>query len=229
MRFHTTKKRVGIRSTVEPFHLTSEGQHIARCIYFIDLGTQARTFQGKESKVKQWSVGFEIIDEPLPSGKPNLLSKRYNDSASEKGTMFKDFRNWLGVTTEEFKELDFNELLGRELQVTIQHRKSDEKTYQDIVTIAAMLKGIVVADCATEPFIFSLDDCSAGMLNVYETMLTTYQKGLVAKSDEFPEWEHAVKHGGNEYAEASGGKVSTSPTRRDVDDAILAAAEEDCV
>ena len=86
------------------FEAPSEGKHVARLVGLAFTGTIDDTYQGNQTLKRRLLATFEIVDELRSDGKPFLLTKNYNVSASKFGSgfyaaktsgLFKDLKSWL--------------------------------------------------------------------------------------------------------------------------------------
>jgi hypothetical protein len=223
-------KKTGIRSTLKEFHLTSKGSHLGRVVYFIDAGTQKKEFNSSESENRVWLVGIEMVDENLPNGSPNILSRQYNDSASEKSNIYKDFHTWLGVNITEFRSLNYYDLLGREVMVTIDHKPSKadpSRIFSLISSLVAPPRFTPVPPARTEPFIFDLEDYDPEMMKVFTERLTSRQREMIQASPEWEEWDYRCKNPGAWESEEDDIRLDDNQTDEETD-RFLVAQESEC-
>ena len=124
------------------------GNHIARCVEMIQIGTVIETtgiYAGKEShKVR---ISWETPDELHDFGKgpqPFLISKEFTLSMNEKATLRKMLESWRGkpFTEEEAKAFDITKLIGKPCMLSVIHKTSKGgNVYAEISSVATLPKG----------------------------------------------------------------------------------------
>lgn len=111
------------------------GIHIARCVTFIQLGTQKTEFEGKPGKDRQKIVlGFEIPGEPS-----YYIQNTYSLVLGETSTLSIHLEGWLGEKVN--KDFNLLTLLGKPCQVEIEHNPSTKdatKTTPKLIRILAL-------------------------------------------------------------------------------------------
>lgn len=169
------------------FEQASAGNHIARCIGLIDIGTQQSEYQGKTTYARKIVVRFELPHELMAegdyAGKPFLVSKFYTASLSEKANLRKDLESWRGrpFTEKELLGFDSKNLLDKPCMVNVVHT---EKGKAKIASIAPIPKGMDIPPRINEILFFSLDPQEFSQAT-YDSLADFY-KGEIQKS---PEWE----------------------------------------
>lgn len=123
------------------------GNHIARCVEMIQIGTIVETtgiYAGKEShKVR---LTWETPDETHDFGKgqqPFLISKEFTLSMHEKATLRKALESWRGkaFTEDEAKAFDITVLIGKPCMLSIIHKTSKGgNIYAEVSSIATLPK-----------------------------------------------------------------------------------------
>jgi len=105
-----------------------EGTHIARCVTFIQLGTQKQEFQGIPGKDRKKIVlGFELPEEmhifsPEKGEQPFYIQNTYSLVLGEKSNFKIHMEGWTkGKINNQFNPLT---MLGQPCQITIQHNPS---------------------------------------------------------------------------------------------------------
>lgn len=121
-----------------------EGLYAAVCIDVIDLGIVKVTY--KEKTKEQHMVKLRwMLDETDPkSGKNFWVSRRFNNSLSEKASLCKILESWRGrkFTEEELDGFDTDDVIGANCQVQVQHNLgSDGTTYANVVAVVKKAKG----------------------------------------------------------------------------------------
>lgn len=139
------------------------GMHIGRCYQLIDLGTQKKTYQGKETgKARKVRASFELLGEDrMEDGMPFTISKSWFLSLHEKAALRKDLESWRGrpFTREEEAGFDVSKLVGVYcLLNVVQESGEDGKEYTKISAITPLIKGMAKPAPVNPDFIFDLDD-----------------------------------------------------------------------
>jgi len=129
----------------QDFDPIEEGMHHAICYAVYDLGHHLNEkFNKSEHKcVIVWELPEERIEingEDLPRAK----SRVYTVSLHDKADLKRDLESWRGKSfTEKEKEgFDIFKLLKVNCTLQILHKKKDDKTYANIVSIVPLMKGM---------------------------------------------------------------------------------------
>jgi hypothetical protein len=172
-------------NTSAPSTPAPEGNHIARCVSMIDMGTQKNKFDPSKADQRKVQLGFELPGELREDGKPFLLRQKFTLTMHEKGSLRKFLQAWRGkaFTEEEAKRFDITKLLGLACMLNVMHETKEGKTYANISTVAQMPKGMEAPAQLTPTLEFSLDLASYDAL-VYES-LPDYLKEEIALSPEY--------------------------------------------
>jgi hypothetical protein len=178
------------------FEAAPVGNHAARCIRIIDLGTQTGEYQGKTTRRNQVMVMWELPDEPMADGKPFTVSRFYTNSLHEKSTLRADLISWRGrdFTGEELQRFDLQSILGAPCLVNVVHSESGKAK---VTSVAKLPKGMTISGAVNPPMAFWLDEFDA---EVFESL----GKGLQAIIAKSPEYQSAVSRQ-PEMATAGGG------------------------
>lgn len=193
------------------------GTHAARCVGFIDLGSHLQEYAGEAKGLRRLILlTFEIPGERRDDGKPFLISKRYTWSVHEKSNLRKDLESW---RSKRFVETDFGpggfdirNVLDKPCTITVNHTEKEGKTYTNIASIGAAMKGVVMPERETDityvALVSDLFDQEA-----YDG-LSDRMKEMIGKS---PEWEALRRPApaGQSYREASGGRSAPPPNNDD--------------
>lgn len=137
------------------------GNWPATCIRIIDLGTQQREYQGKESWRRQSLIIWELDGQQDSEGKPLTISKAYTSSLGEKANLRKDLESWRGrkFTDEELAGFNVRKILGAPCLlnlITVQGKKGDKVV---IASISALPKGMPSPSAPmNEQYIYSLEE-----------------------------------------------------------------------
>lgn len=176
------------------FEQASAGNHVARCIGMIDIGTHQSEYQGKTTYARKIVLRFELPNELMSegdyAGKPFLVSKYYTASLSEKANLRKDLESWRGrpFTQQELAGFDSKNILDKPCMVNVVHT---EKGKAKIASIAPVPKGLDVPPRVNNILHFSLErgEFSA---DTFEG-LSDYYKGEIMKSPEWGELQASPK------------------------------------
>ena len=156
---------VGTTETNKKRTLVPEGNHVARCISIIDLGTADSEWKGEVKKRKRVMFTFEFPDHtavfreedgPQPLGR----SVTYTASLSQKAKLRQDLQAWRGraFTAEDLMKFDLQNVLGVPCLANVQHKENANGTTSDrIVGLSALPKGLQCPDSANEPWAYSID------------------------------------------------------------------------
>jgi hypothetical protein len=182
----------------EEFKKVSEGNHIARCVRVIDLGTQSYEWNGKRHSQPKVQIAFEIPQERIDINGENLpmmLSIDYTLSLHEHAKLRAALEQWRGqpFTEEQLAGFDLRKLLGVTALITVMHSKSPKtgKTYANIVAMSPAKIGGQIMECppAENPPIF------------YEI-----EQGTGGDYSKLPEWTQKKIQASEEFS----GKVEES-------------------
>lgn len=176
----------------EDFAPLSAGAHVARCVAFIDLGTQESEYQGKVNHRRKVRITWEVPGERMTDGRPFVISKSYTASLTEKANLRADLEGWRNkkFTQSELAGWDASQLLGKACQLSVVHEegRTNGKTYAVIRAIMPLAKGMACEPQENPSVFFSLDDFDK---EVFEA-LPKFAKEMVSRS---PEYQEAVISG----------------------------------
>lgn len=164
----------------EHFEQAPTGNHIARCIRLIDIGTQRGEYQGKPTVRNQVLVTWELCNEMMEDGKPFSVSRFYTNSLNEKANLRADLESWRGraFSPEELVKFDLQSILGKPCMLNVVRSEKDKAV---VASIAAMPKGTTAPECVNRPFAFWLDEWSDEVFDGLPDGI----KRLIAASDEY--------------------------------------------
>lgn len=178
-----------------PRVLIPAGNHIARCVEMIHIGTIMETtgqYAGKfMNKVR---LTWETPDEQHDFGKgmqPFMVSKEFTLSMSEKATLRKMLESWRGkpFTEDQAKKFDVTALLGKPCMLSVIHKVSKTgSTYADISGIAGLPKGF---ECPAQINPSKVLEYDNWMQDVFDS-LPDFVKNKVITSQEY----HALNNPG---------------------------------
>lgn len=156
------------------------GNHAARCVSIIDLGTQEGEWQGKPLSRRQVVLQWELPDELMEDGRPFLVSKFYTASLSDKANLRHDLEAWRGreFTPEELGGFASKNILDKGCMVQIIHT---EKKKAKVANVAALPKSVQLPPRANGTLYFSLDEFDPAIY----AKLGKYWQEQIAKSPEY--------------------------------------------
>lgn len=132
------------------------GNHVARCVGLIDLGTQTSEFKGETVVRRQVVVRWELPSELQNDGRPFQVSKFYTMSLHEKATLRHDLENWRSrpFTEEELRGFDAKNILDKGCMVQVTH---SDKGKARVTSVSSVPKGMAVPARVSELLFFSLE------------------------------------------------------------------------
>lgn len=136
------------------------GNHVARCIKLIDIGTQEGEYAGKPTYRRQIVVMWELPNETFQNkdgqDAPFVVSKWYTASLSEKANLRADLVNWRGreFTSEELMGFESKNILDKPCMVQVTH---SEKGKAKVTGVSSIPKGLEVPARVNELVYFSLE------------------------------------------------------------------------
>ena len=154
---------VTAKQTETDFKPCPEGNHTARCIGVVDLGTHPMEFAGQKKMIHKIRLMWELPDEKRDDGKPFQISKDYGLSLHEKSTLRKDLEGWRGkrFTEKELSGFDVEILAGKTCMINVLHKKSTNgKTYANITSVSATPKGMKCPEQINDTILFSFENFS---------------------------------------------------------------------
>jgi hypothetical protein len=168
------------------FEAAPVGNHVARCIGMIDIGTQQGEYQGKTTYARKivirWELPNELMEEGDFAGKPFIVSKFYTASLSEKANLRKDLVSWRGreFTADELKGFDAKNILDKPCMVNVTH---NDKGKAKVAGVTPVPKGMTVPGRMNDILYFSLeaDEFNAAQFEG----LSDFYKDQIKKSPEY--------------------------------------------
>jgi len=130
------------------YKIIPAGTHVARCISFIDLGTQEFEWQGEIKTPRKVRLSFETPNETAvfdeeKGEQPFLVSIELTLSYHEKANLTKFLCSWFGVSKDEVRKLDpERDMIGKECLLNISHETSSKgNEFAKIQSISPLMKG----------------------------------------------------------------------------------------
>lgn len=155
------------KANIEP---VEAGQHPARCINVIHIGTVPTNFKNDDNTVKYQDkvrLQWELVDEKRvfkegEAEEPIVRGKEYTLSLNEKSTLRRDLKSWRGkdFSDDELTGFELEDLLGVECFVNIVHETGKEpgEVYFNVDSVMKPVKGSQISKSANEPIMFDYTD-----------------------------------------------------------------------
>jgi len=130
------------------FKAVPTGNHVARCIRAVDIGTQETEFEGVKSLKHQLILTWEVLGEdsagvPMTvdyegSSLPMTISKWFTASLNAKSTLRSYLASWRGrdFTPEELKGFAVDSVLGAFCMLNVTQAEKDGKTRSKVASIS---------------------------------------------------------------------------------------------
>ena len=170
------------------------GNHAARCIAVLDIGTQHDEYDGKPSVKNQVIVRWELpheLEEFDGVKKPLIVSKFYTNSLNPKANLRHDLEAWRtkNFSTEELMKFDLMSILGKACTVTVVHTNTGKAK---VVAVAALPKGMSCPKQYNPSVSFWIDEWNE---DVFRGLPKGFQT-LITESDEYKAmWEGRDRSG----------------------------------
>lgn len=134
-----------------------KGSHVARLYQIINLGTTEFEYKGEMKKSTKLRLTFELCNEKKvfkegEEAKPLSVSREFGFSMSPRSKLRPFIESMIGTALhdKEAYNFDFEDLLGRECLLTIDHESKGEKTYANIISAAPLPKGMEAPELFNE-------------------------------------------------------------------------------
>lgn len=133
------------------------GNHVARCVRVIEIGTRTNEWQGKTRKRRECMIVWELPTELNKDNEPFTISKFYTSSLSEKANLRHDLENWRGrpFTPQELEGFDQVNILGKPCLLNV---IKNEKGKVVVGSVAAIPKGMTVPAQHNESLFYDVDN-----------------------------------------------------------------------
>lgn len=170
--------------------LAPAGNHVARCIAVIDLGTHTENTTFGEKTNRKLRFSWELPDEThvfdeKKGAQPFTVHKSYNFFVSEKASLRKDLESWRGrpFTEDEISNFELADVVGATCMLNVVHTTKGDKTYANIASITPLPKSLKgsVPD-ASNPLVFYT--ITQGKDHAFES-LPPFLKEQIAKCHEW--------------------------------------------
>ena len=169
--------------------LAPMGNHLARCVKMVHIGTAEENIQGKIKKLNKVKLAFELPDETHVfreenGAEPFMVSKEYTLSMSDKANLRKDLESWRGkpFTPKQAEEFDITVLLGIPCMVNVIHKtaKSSGNDYVVISSITPLPKRVECPEQVIPSFEFNFTDSFENF-----EQLDEWTQNKIRETDEF--------------------------------------------
>lgn len=201
------------------------GNHFARCVRMILVGTIDENFNGSIKHLKKVRIGWELPTElrVFKEGeeeKPCFIEEEYTLSMSGKANLRKTIDAWRGkpLTEQQADAFDITVLLGVACLLNVVHKpgegKNIGKTYEKIASIAPTVKGMPSYERINEiklfnyttkhfdvKFVEGLPDFIKNKIKSSDEWKIKMEQGIVAKSEVTPSTTPVYDENGNEAGE----------------------------
>jgi hypothetical protein len=189
--YEAEEKRLGIYKEPEmgrhakdvgggDFKQAPTGNHVARCIRLIDLGTQHGEYQGQPNTRNQVLITWELCNEPMEDGKPFTISHFYTNSLNEKATLRAHLEAWRGAqfTEKECRGFDLNNVLGKPCMLTV---IANEKGKSKVSAVGSMPKGLKAPEPVNPVSAFWIEEWDQASFDAIPKGI----REIIEKSDEY--------------------------------------------
>lgn len=131
---------------VPTYKLPSPGSIQGVLAEVIDLGMVVTEWQGKKRESHKCLLTFEIDETVVREDieQRMIVSRRFTASLNEKAALRAFLEGWRGktFTDEELAGFDLDKIVGTNAILSLVHNSTDGKTYCNIDSAAALLKGM---------------------------------------------------------------------------------------
>lgn len=143
------------------FKLVEAGNHVARLISIIDLGTQDIEYMGEKKEMQKVRFTWELcneLEEFNGEKKTLVIGNDYTNSMGSKANLRKIIEGMIGAKLKDeeaanFDSDSFKEFLGKECLLNVIHNESKGKTYANIASVSPLAKGMT-APAQFNPSVF---------------------------------------------------------------------------
>lgn len=166
---------MGKKATKRNFELAPEGTYPATIIAVADLGEHTSTWDGIPKRQYKWGIQFELSGPTTTDGKPFSIATTVTDSLHPKSRFYPIAKAALGSVGFE---VDFEDLLGKQVLVTVEHDTRDDKTWANVTNVSGLPAGMEAQETDTPKLYFDLD---APDSEVYEKLPALFRKRIEAR------------------------------------------------
>lgn len=144
--------------------LEPAGTFMARVVGIVYLGTQDKEWKGERKETPEIRITFELPTEThvLKEGelaKPFTISNIWTHAMGNKSNLRPITEAIIGTsfTDDEAYGFDHDSLIGLPCQLTVSHVDKNGKTYANITSVSAVLKGVTVPPQVNASKLLSFD------------------------------------------------------------------------
>jgi hypothetical protein len=182
------------------------GNHAARCVSFVDLGTQSFEYNGETKSARKVRLGFEVpgemrVFDEEKGEQPCMVSIELSISFHEKSNLKKHLDAWFGKAVNEANFDPETDLLGKPAMVNVTHKESKSgHTYACISSITPLPKGM---DCPKQinPSTYFFMGWLGLKKDFQEDVFAVLPKFIQDKISVSPEYKTAIGDNPNETEE----------------------------
>tara|TARA_R110001599_G_scaffold156298_3_gene342175 strand:+ start:478 stop:1104 length:627 start_codon:yes stop_codon:yes gene_type:complete len=169
--------------------LAPTGNHLARCVKMVHIGTAEETIQGKVKKLNKVKLYWELPDETHVfkeenGAEPFMVSKEYTLSMSDRANLRKDLESWRSKPFKEkqAEEFDITVLLGIPCMINVIHKtaKSSGNEYVVVSGITPLPKRVECPEQIIPSFEFNFDEKFSNFEELDE-----WTQGKIKETDEY--------------------------------------------
>lgn len=171
--------------------LVPQGNHVARCVKMIELGTIPGEYMGQAKMFHKVRIGWELplelrVFKEENGEQPMMIEKEYTLSLAENAHLRKDLKSWRGkdFTEAEAEAFDITKLLGVPCMLNVIHvqgKNDPTKTYQQIAGVTPLPKGFICPDQINPSFVFELENFNKEKFD----SLPEFIRDTIVKSEEY--------------------------------------------
>jgi hypothetical protein len=133
--FNLTRRKQMKVSGTGNFVPAPDGQHIGVLADVVDLGEQPTKFGPKHMVRLVYQIDENMVDDAgEDTGKPFMVSGRFNATLAERASLRKHLEGLRGVkfTPEELEDFEIDDLIGTNGLLNIVHNKTEKGTFANI-------------------------------------------------------------------------------------------------
>jgi hypothetical protein len=180
--------------------------HQAVCYSIIEIGTEEFVYMGETKKSKKVKITFELPNElrvfdEEKGEQPMVIGKDFTISLSEKSNLRAFLESWRGkkFTDDELKGFDLSNLIGANCLIVVgqEVNQKNGKTYNSLMSISPLMKGMKKADPINQTILLSYSDFD---WSVYDA-LPNFIKEKMANTPEFKALAPRLQTEANEVAD----------------------------
>ncbi len=179
------------------YKIIPKGTHLARCVSFIDIGTQPYEYQGETKTPRKVRIAFETPNETAvfteeKGEQPFLVSTELTLSLHEKSNLFKMLSGWIGLTEKDKDKFDpEKDLLGQPCLISTTEDVSKRgNKFANIANVSPVMKGTECPEAVNKSTYFFMG--YAGHSSEFDEEVFEGLPGFIKdKIIASPEWEDA--------------------------------------